>query len=378
MTDQKKIAIISSDANSLINFRGHLIQAFVKKGLRVYALAPDLNDEKLDKIRNLGAEPVPYRLSRSGMNPLRDFWDTMRLFFLLRYLKPNYSLGYFIKPVIYGTIAAWLAGVPGRFAMIAGLGFVFTDSHTDLSFKRKTLRFVVAKLYTFALSLSEKVFFFNPDDINEFVEKRIVSKGKAIRLRGTGVDLQEWPSVPAVTSPMTFLMVARLLKEKGVQDYAAAARIIKAAHPEVRFVLLGDIDSNLGALSIEQVKAWVQEGSIEWPGYAEVRPWLRQASVFVLPSYYREGVPRSTQEALAMGRPVITTDVPGCRETVISGHNGVMVPARDPYALAQAMQMFITNPDLVISMGENSRRLAEDRFDVHQINSHILSVMELS
>lgn len=377
MTDLRSVAVISNYADSLINFRGHLIRKLVESGFHVYALAPDLDDVASGKIKNLGAEPVPYKISRSGMNPLRDFWDTLRLFFLLRSLKPDYSLGYFIKPVIYGTIAAWLAGVPRRFVMIEGLGFVFTDSGTDLSLKRKTLRFLVAKLYTLALSLSEKVFFLNPDDINEFVEKKVVSKSKAICLGGIGVDLQEWPSAPAVTSPMTFLMVARLLKEKGVQDYASAARIIKAEHPEVRFILLGDLDPNPGALSIEQINAWVQEGSIEWPGYAEVRPWLRQASVFVLPSY-REGVPRSTQEALAMGRPVITTDVPGCRETVVSGYNGVMVPVRDPYALAQAMQMFITNPDLVISMGENSRRLAESRFDVHQVNSRILSAMELS
>lgn len=372
----KKIAIISNYADSLINFRGPFIRALICRGIQVQALAPDYSEKQRSTVRDLGAEPIDYRLSRSGMNPAQDFLDTIQLIRLLRSLRPDATLGYFIKPVIYGTLAAWLAGVPRRFAMIEGLGFVFTDSGSDLSLKRKVLRFVVSKLYGIALSRAERAIFLNPDDINEFVRKGLVSTDKAYCLGGIGVDLEEWPIAPPVIRPVTFLLVARLLREKGVLDYVQAARIVKSTYPGSRFILLGDLDPNPGALSRDEAKSWVQEGLIEWPGHAPVQPWLEQASVFVLPSY-REGVPRSTQEALAMGRPVITTDTPGCRETVVPGKNGFLVPVRNPTALAAAMTRFIERPDLISKMGKNSRALAEERFDVHKINTNLLHVMSI-
>ncbi len=191
---------------------------------------------------------------------------------------------------------------------------------------------------------------------------------------GIGVDLDEWLPAPAVTTPVTFLLVARLLREKGIAEYADAAKLVKTLHPETRFILLGGLDPNPGGLSQSEVQAWVKEGLLEWPGHVVVKPWLAQTSVFVLPSY-REGVPRSTQEAMAMGRAVITTDVPGCRETVISGTNGYLVPVRDAATLAEAMMQFIKNPNLIESMGRESRRMAEERFDVHKINARLLEIL---
>lgn len=372
----KRIAIISNYADSLVNFRGHLIQALVEKGLTVFALAPDYSEKQRSAVAALGAEPIDYSLSRSGMNPIQDSLDTLKLIQLLRRLRPDATLGYFIKPVIYGTFAAWVARVPRRFVMVEGLGFVFTETGAELSTKRKILRSVVARMYAFALARAEKAIFLNPDDIEEFVSKGVVEKGKTHCLGGIGVDLKEWPEAPPVLEPVTFLLVARLLREKGVLDYIEAARAVKSRYPQARFVLLGDLDPNPGSLTREQARSWVEEGLIEWPGYAPVQPWLAQTSVFVLPSY-REGVPRSTQEALAMGRAVITTDVPGCRETVVSGQNGFLVPVRDPVALSQAMIQFIEQPALITEMGSRSRALAEARFDVHKVNADLLSIMGL-
>lgn len=367
----KTIAIITSQAFSLVNFRGPLIRELVARQVKVFALAPDFDDEQRRAILELGAQPVDFSLARTGMNPLRDGLDTIRLALLLRRLRPDVTLGYFIKPVIYGTLAAWVARVPRRVGMIEGLGYVFTPSGNSMTWRRQWLQRAVSGFYKLSLAKAHKAIFLNPDDINEFVGKGLVEENKVANLGGIGVDLDEWFPVPVVQKPMTFLLVARLLREKGIVEYAEAARRVKAIHPAARFVLLGGLDPNPGGLSRAEVESWVNEGLLEWPGHVPVKPWLAQASVYVLPSY-REGVPRSTQEAMAMGRPVITTDAPGCRETVVEGENGFLVPVRDPEALAKAMLRFIENPQLVETMGRASRALAERRFDVNKVNAKML------
>jgi glycosyltransferase involved in cell wall biosynthesis len=369
------ITIVSSQAFSQINFRGPLIKRLVQSGNQVYTLAPDFDDTLRRQINELGATPVDFSMSRTGMSPLLDIADTIRLAVLLRQLKPSITLAYFIKPVIFATLAAWFVGVPRRVALIAGLGYVFTPGNRYFSFKRRLLRSVVSILYRIALRRAHAVIFQNSDDIEEFTKKKIVSASKVIRIGGTGVDLDQWPFSSPVLEPVTFLLAARLLQEKGITEYAEAARLVKQRHNTTRFILLGGLDSNPGGLSEEQVHAWVEQEILEWPGHVDVKPWLAQASVFVLPSSYREGVPRSTQEAMAMGRPVITTDVPGCRETVEEGVNGFFVPCRNSEALAQAMLRFITEPELIRTMGLASRSLAEQRFDVEVINTQMIDCL---
>ena len=373
----KSIAIIGSQAFSLVNVRGALIRDLVARGVNVFALAPDFDDELRFAISELGAHPVDFKLVRTGMNPLRDGLDAIGLALLLRRLRLDVTLTYFIKPVIYGTMAAWLARVPRRVGMIEGLGYVFAPSVSGETWRRRWLRGSVTRLFKLSLAKAHKVIFLNSDDVSEFVGKGVVEESKAINLGGIGVDLNEWQEAPVVKKPVTFLLAARLLREKGIVEYAEAARRVKAIHPDARFILLGGLDSNPGALGRAEVEGWVAQGLLEWPGHVSVKPWLAQASVYVLPSYYREGVPRSTQEAMAMARPVITTDAPGCRDTVILGKNGFLVPVRDPEALAQAMHRFIENPQLIESMGSESRLLAEARFDVRRINAAIIEVMRL-
>ncbi len=217
--------------------------------------------------------------------------------------------------------------------------------------------------------------FQNGDDLAEFAANGLVDAVKAVNVGGTGVDLAEWPLIPPVTQPVTFLLAARLLREKGIVEYAEAARRVKAIYPQTRFILLGGLDPNPGGLRADEVRAWVEEGLLEWQGHVLVKPWLAKASVYVLPSYYREGIPRSTQEAMAMGRPVITSDAPGCRETVVAGQNGFLVPVRDPETLARTMLRFIEQPALIKSMGCRSRALAEERFDVRKTNARMFEVL---
>jgi glycosyltransferase involved in cell wall biosynthesis len=369
------IAIITSQAFSLVNFRGPLIARLVEKGLTVFALAPDYDDELRGRIRGIGAVPVDFSLSRAEMNPVRDIADIVRLVLLLRRLAPGMTLTYFIKPVMYGSIAARLAGVPQRFSMIEGLGYVFMDDSRAISLPRRILRWGVSRLYRLALASNQRVFFLNNDDIELFLEEKLVPLDRIAYIDGIGLDLEHYCVEPQASGPLSFIYVGRMLREKGLYDFIEAARAVRRRYADVRFVLVGDVDCNPGSVSENEILAWVKEGLVEWMGSVDdVREALRKASVFVLPSY-REGKPRSTQEAMAAGRPIITTAVPGCRETVEEGRNGFLVAVRSPWELAQAMIRFIEEPGLVASMGAESRRIAEQRFDVHAINRRILDVL---
>jgi len=372
------LAIITSQAFSLENFRGPLIRALTNRGISVYALAPDFDSGLRTRVAELGAVPVDYSLSRTGMNPLRDALNIFRLSKLIMRLSPDVTLAYFIKPVIYGSIVAWLARVPKRFSMIEGLGYVFLDYPESLTLRRHILRWAVSHLYKYALSLNKKVFFLNQDDVAQFVDEGIISKKKVVRLDGIGLDLNHYAQVPSVVEPVTFILVARMLREKGIYDFVEAARQVRKRYPAVRFLLVGGVDQNPSSITEGELHAWVEEGLVEWPGHVnDIRPWLGQASVFVLPSYYREGLPRGNQEAMAMGRPIITTDWIGCRETVKNGINGFLVPVRDSKALAMAMMRFVEAPNLIQKMGREGRRIAEERFDVHVINRQIMETMGL-
>lgn len=371
------LAMISNQAFSIINFRGPLVAEMIKRGCTVYALAPDYDDASRAAVTALGAIPVDYSMSRAGMNPVRDAMDLFKLALLLRKLKPDASFTYFIKPVIYGTLAACLAGISKRYAMIEGAGYVFIED-TASNWRRKLLRVFATGLYRLGLSQADRVFMLNADDKELFVSEKMVRAEKVQLLNGIGLDLNHYRMTDPASQPFTFILVARLLREKGIYEYVEAARRIKVTHPGIRFILLGSIDLNPGSVDEATVHEWVSEKIIEWPGQVtDVRKWLAQASVFVLPSY-REGLPRSTQEAMAMGRPVITTDVPGCRDTVSDGVNGYLVPARNAAALSEAMLKLIEHPEFLKPMGVRGRQMAEEKFDVHKINTVILQAMDIS
>ncbi|TPG08127.1 glycosyltransferase family 4 protein [Sphingomonas oligophenolica] len=371
------IALVTSIAFSLSNFRGPLIASFVAAGIKVYALAPDHDEKTRAAMIALGAEPVDFHLERAGTRSFVDLNDARRLYGLLRRLRPDAVFSYFIKPVIYGSIAARLAGIGRRYALVAGLGYVFTANGDERLLGRRIMAALVSRLYRVALRSCDRVFFQNQDDIDQFINRGVIDRDRVVRLNGTGVDLTRFAVTPPVLQPITFLLMARLLREKGIYEYVAAARIVRHANPKARFLLLGDVDDNPGSIDRTTVEAWAAEGVIDWHGHVDdVRPWIAQSSVYVLPSY-REGMPRSTQEAMAMGRPVVTTDAPGCRDTVREGVNGFKVPVRSIKLLAAAMQRFLDDSSLVETMGAASRAMAEELFDVHRINAIILATMEI-
>jgi glycosyltransferase involved in cell wall biosynthesis len=373
----RSIAIISNQAFAIVNFRGPLIRDLLARGVEVYALAPDYDDALRAKVASLGAQPVDFSLSRTGLNPVRDLQDTVRLRSVLRRLAPDASLANYVKPVIYGSLAAWAARIPARYSMIEGLGYVFIEDGRPPSLRRRALRYLVSRLYRCALSTNRRVFFLNPDDLGQFLASNVVRPQQTAQINGIGLDLEYYSPVPPVLEPVTFLFVARMLREKGVYDFVDAARTVKRRFSNARFLLVGSTDPNPGSVSTAVLESWVREGLVEWAGQVpDVRPWIARASVFVLPSY-REGLPRSSQEAMAMGRPVITTDCAGCRETVVDGVNGYLVPVRRPDALAAAMMRFIDTPSLIQEMGRESRRIATERFDVREINRQILEILEL-
>lgn len=375
----KSLSVITSQAFSIVNFRGALILDLVSRGVRVYALAPDFDDATRRQVVSLGAEPVDIGLQRTGMNPMRDICDAWALVNKLRELQSDVVLAYFVKPVIYGMLASWWVGVPHRIAMVEGLGYAFTLQPRGASWeslRRLALRYAITLMYRIALARAHKVIFLNQDDVAQFIRDRVVSPNKVELLGGIGVDLDEFSGFQKPIHPITFLLAARLLRDKGISEYVDAARKVKSLYPAARFILLGALDSNPGALKQSDVEGWVNEGFLEWPGHVVVKPWLAQASVFVLPSY-REGLPRSTQEAMAMGLAVITTDVPGCRETVVDGRNGYLVPVQNVEALVLAMIKFLNNPESISAMGLESRRMAVQKFDVKKINARLLSLLDV-
>ena len=369
----KRVVFISSYAPSLANFRGPLIRHLIESGFECVCFAPDFDDETRKQVDAIGAEPLDYVLERVRLAPARDIINTVSLSAKLREQRPDISITYFAKPVIFGTIAAALAGVRTRVSFIEGLGTLFMRSAEPLPLKRRLLRGMVKLCYRMSLRLCHRVFFCNPDDLEFFVTECGVDRNKAALLPGIGVDLQHYEAMPPAMDRITFVMLGRLLVSKGVRVFADAARLLSKEFPTARWLLVGDVDVNPDSVTRAEVEGWVSEGLVEWTGQvSDVRPWLAQSSVLVLPSRYPEGLPRSLMEGLAAARPVITSDSPGCRETVTPGVNGFLLERIEPEALARAMRRFLQDPTLVESMGSQSRELAVSRFDANEVNRQIL------
>lgn len=367
-----KILIIAGFADSLLNFRGALISALQSKAYQVHVAAPNLErrSDLILHLQSLGIVAHNIPLQRTGMNPLADAWLLIQLWRLMNRLRPDCVLAYTIKPVIYGSIAARLARVPRRFALITGLGYAFQGEG-----QRRLLRSLVQHLYGLALRCTHKVFFQNPDDKSLFLTSGILNAAKpSIVLNGSGVDLFQY-DVAALPDRTSFLLIARLLGDKGVREYAEAACILRQEGVNAEFAMVGWIDENPDAIRQDELDAWVREGTIKFLGkLADVRPAIAGSTVYVLPSY-REGTPRSVLEAMAMGRAVITTDAPGCRETVVDGYNGFLVPVKSVEDLVRAMRRFIVDPTLATAMGLHSRQIAIQKYNVDDVNAKMLEEM---
>lgn len=370
----ERIAILGSYAPSLINFRGVLIAELVARGHEVIAMAPGMSGDVAHALRALGAEVREIGLASNPLNPLALASTLRNLERVFREIQPTALIAYTIQPATLGVVAAARAGVPNIVPLITGLGYAFGEGR---SLKRRLSRAGAIRLYRWALAKSSVVIFQNQDDRRDLERVGAYRPSTpSIIVAGSGVDIDAFHPAPLPTTP-SFLMVARLIREKGVFEYAEVARRLKTRHPQARFALAGWIDSSPTAIDPADVQRMKDEG-VEFLGkLRDVRPAVAEANVFVLPSGYREGVPRSALEAMAMGRPIVTCDSPGCRETVIEGENGFLVPPFDADALCSAMGRFITDPSLSVRMGGRSRALAEEKFDVRKVNKAMLEAARL-
>lgn len=368
--------MVASFPDSLLLFRGPLIDALSNQGIDVHVAAPDIGPDSSIRrtLESKGISVHEIALRRTGMNPVSDLQTFWMLYRLMRHIRPDTVMSYTIKPVIYGSLAAWLARIPHRYALVTGLGYAFINEG-----ERGLLLSLVRSLYRLSLSRVNKVFFQNPDNENLFRLSKIISPRMPSHVvNGSGVDVSAYPDSPLPAGETRFLLIARLLGDKGVREYVEAARQVRMKHPQTIFRLVGWIDDNPDSITQHELDAWMAEGTIEFLGRLEdVRPAMADANVYVLPSY-REGTPRTVLEAMAMGRAVITTDAPGCRETVIDGHNGYLVPVRSIDALASAMLRFIEQPELIPLMGQRSRTLAEKKYDVNKVNEILMREMKVA
>ena len=304
------------------------------------------------------------------MNPLNDLILLVKLFKIFKKQSPDIILSYAIKPVIWSGLASKFFKTD-FYALITGLGFAFQGT----SFKRKLLTSLVVFLYRVALKKCKAVIFQNKDNLNLFVEKGIVPRSKTQLVNGSGVDIEKFNVETFSKGNINFLCLSRLLTEKGLREYAAAAKIVKKKFPSVVFNLVGAEDTSPDAIPLDEVNRWSEY--INYKGSTmDVRSHIKNAHVYVLPSYH-EGIPRSTLEAMSMGRAVITTDATGCKETVENGINGFKVSVRSINEIAEKMIWFIEHPEQIELMGIESRRIVVEKFDVHKVNKKMLNIMNL-
>jgi len=370
----KKIFLIANSGFTILNFRRELIEMLIDFGCDVSVICPDecilMEGRNLDaELAELGVKFVPIYFSRSGINPFSELRLLVKLLSALKKEKPDVVLNYTIKPTIYGSLAARLAGVKYIASNITGLGYAFTNN----SIKSYLLSFIIKMQYKIALSCNNLVFFQNPDDKALFESLSLIDTVKSKVIRGSGVNTDKFIRQNFKPKRFSFIFVGRLLKDKGVYEFVQAAELLKCKYPDASFTLLGSKDDNPSALSEKELSSYVSLNIINYlPTSNNVKEVLEDYEVLVLPSY-REGTPRSVLEAMSMSMPIVTTDVPGCRETVKDGFNGFLVESKNIEALANAMERFIVDHDLVKKLGESSRDMACQYYDVKKVNNSIAS-----
>ena len=366
----KKIIIVAPVSKSLINFRGDLIKDMKNKGYNVITASPALSGKYVNIFRQQKIDNIPINFQRNKLNPFYDLVTLIKLFKIFWEQSPDIILSYTIKPVIWGGLAARFFKT-NFYALITGTGFVFYGVST----KRKLLRSFVVLLFKLSLKKSKAVIFQNIDDLDLFVERGIVPRSKTHLVNGSGVNIKKFYLANIPKGIINFLCIARLKGDKGIRQYAAAAKIVKKKFPNIVFNLVGPVETSPDAISLDEVNSW--SNYISYKGEVEdVRPLIKDAHIYVLPSYH-EGLPRSTLEAMSMGRPIITTNASGCKETVKEGVNGFLVPVASIDILAEKMIWFIEHSNQIEPMGIASRRMVEEKFDVCKVNAIMLDMMNL-
>lgn len=372
----KTVLLTCSDARSLRNFRGRLIEAMRERNHKVVAVAPSFPPQIRDWCDELGVFTETVSINNQSLNPLPDLATVVSLYRIIRRIKPDVVMGYTHKPAIYTAYAARLAGIPHVSMMVTGMGFGFEPGD---GFVRKVIPSITKMLFRAGCSASNRVIFHNQDNREFFLrEKLLKTAGKAAVVGGSGVDLDHFrpiPLPPAAPGALNFMLVARIVRYKGILEYARAAESLKERYPSAQFLLAGYRDSNPLAYSAEEWQ--LIERNLTYLGPSDdVRPLYARSHVYVLPSY-GEGMPRTVLEAMATGRAIITTETYGCRDTVEEGMNGHLVPVRAWEPLAVAMESFLSGRSSAQAMGGASRKMAERLFDVKAVNNDMLAALNL-
>jgi len=366
----KKIILLSGSGDTVAWFRLDFLNEFLLRSYKVYVLAPDIRDDLKPELINMGIEFIQIKLERKGFNVLNLISSVFELAILFKEIQPNIIFSYTHKAILSGSLAAKISGFSNTFSMVTGTGHIF-DNQTK---KEKVIKFIGSLALRIALRFNKLVFFQNPDDRALFLKNNIVLSQKTKLVNGSGVNLDKFSVSPLPSEPI-FLCMARLIKSKGLEEFARAAKRVKKLYPEARFILYGYPDEHPDSIDENEIISnWLNDFGVEYFGYSE-NPIdaIKECSIFVLLSY-KEGTPRVVLEAMAMGRSIITTDAPGCRETVKNGVNGFLVPRFDDVEAANAMTKLLS-AELRKEMGKESRKFCESKFNVFDVNNTLLSDM---
>jgi len=367
-----KVVVLTSHTPSLFWFRVDMILEFIKHGHEVVAVGNEDENKWKDKFSEHGIKYRQAIIQRNGTNPVKDINTLRSIKKILREEKPDKVFTYQAKTVIYGVIAAHQLGITEVYPLIAGVGSVFLSK----SIKSKLLFSILKREYKYSLNKCPNVFFQNTDDVSIFLRNKIVQKDKIVMINGSGVNFNKF-TVQDLPENIGFLCISRLIRDKGIIEYLQACRIIKMKYPHVKCMLVGPFDSNPTAIQENELQPYIDDDVIEYFGEQEdVRPYLAKCNVYVLPSY-REGIPKTILEAMASYKAIITTDAPGCKETVIDGVNGYLVPVKNTDLLAKQMEKLINNPEIIVKMADEGLKIVTDKFDVNKINKIIYKTMKL-
>lgn len=367
-----KIAVLSSHTESLFWFRMDMMKDFIKQGHSVIAMGPENEQMWKPKFQENKIEYRQLSVERNGLNPLKDFQTYKELANFMKKEKPDKIFTYQAKTVIYGSLAAKFNGIKESYSLIAGLGSVFRGTGV----KNNIVKTIMKIEYQAACSANRKVFFQNDDDKNEFVDNCLVDEDRVVVINGSGVNIKKFEPKPLPAQP-AFLYIGRLIRDKGIIEYLEACKRVKAKYPDVRCMLVGPYDSNPSALRPKELEPYILNGVVEYFGeQSDVRPFISQCSTYVLPSYH-EGTPKTVLEAMAMGRAIITSDAPGCKETVKDGCNGYLVKVKDIDSLVRKMEFLLLNREIEKEMGKESSKIAREKYDVRLVNLDIMKTMGL-
>lgn len=366
----KKFILISPKNRTVYNFRGDLLREIKKLGYELIVTGP--NEDHIDKINELGAKFIKIPLNKSGINLISDLIYLLKLKKIFKDEKPDAILAYTIKPVIYGGFAAKMAKVKNISLMVTGAGYLFSAK----TIKAKIMKQLACFLYRISFKTANRVIFQNPDDMEEFTALNLLAKDKCRIVNGSGVNM-DWFKPQEYPQNLTFFMLSRILYSKGIREYLSATEKLKNKYPAVRNILLGALEDIPDSMSRENLQEYIDKGSIDYFGETDdVRTYYAMASVFVLPSY-REGTPRTVLEAMSMGRAIITTETPGCKETVVNGQNGFLIQVNNSSELFEKMEEFVLHPELVEKMGKASIEYCKKKFDVKIVNTSMIEIMQL-